>query len=334
MILVTGSSGLVGGHIIYDLIGNKEIVRAVYRSERRKNRVKKLFDYYNKTLNQSHSFDHVEWFKADVLDIDSLHESFTGVQKVIHCAGLVSFHKLDFHRCMAVNRKGTENVVNLCLKKKVKKLCYISSTAALGSFGSPITEKTRWEPGKEVSGYSVSKYSAEKEAFRGVAEGLNTSIINPCVIIGPGNWHRSSLTILKAGSKGMKFYPTGANAIVDARDVSNIVLRLLYSEESGEKYLTIGHNISFKDLFGLIAKSMNQKAPSKKLNKTLAYFTAFTIENMYRIFRKRSPISIESIQSAYKSLEYSNEKVKKRFDYQFYTLEESMENAIKGRFND
>ena len=334
MILVTGSSGLLGSHILYDLIGKRESVRAVYRSERRKNRVKKLFEYYNKTLNQFHNFEDVEWYQADVLDIDALEESFSGVQKVIHCAALVSFHKLDFHRCMTINRTGTENVVNLCLKKKVHKLCYISSTAALGSYGNPITEKTRWEPGKEVSGYSVSKYSAEKEAFRGAAEGLNTSIVNPCLIIGPGNWHRSSRTILKAGSKGMKYYPPGGNAIVDARDVSNIVLKLLYSEESGEKYLTIGHNLSFKDLLGLIAKSMNQKAPTKKLNKTLAYFTAATIENIYRIFRKRSPISIESIQSAYKTLEYSNEKVKKRFDYEFHTLEDTMDNAIKGRFND
>ena len=334
MILVTGSSGLVGSHILYDLVGKKESVRAVYRSERRKNRVKKLFNYYNTALNQSHDFDAIDWFQADVLDIDALNESFDGVQKVIHCAALVSFHKLDFHRCMAVNRIGTENVVNICLKKKVQKLCYISSTAALGSTDQPITEKTRWEPGNEVSGYSISKYSAEKEAFRGAAEGLNTSIINPCVIIGPGNWHRSSLTILKAGSKGMKYYPSGANAIVDARDVSNIVLKLLYSEESGEKYLTIGHNISFKDLFGLIAKSMNQKEPTIKLNKTLANITAFTIENTYRIFRKRSPISIESIQSAYKTQEYSNEKVKKRFDYEFHSLENTMENAIKGRFND
>ena len=332
MILVTGSSGLVGSHILYDLIGKKQSVRAVYRSEKRKNRVKKLFDYYNKTLNQSHNFDDVEWFQSDVLDIDTLDESFSGVQKVIHCAALVSFHKLDFHRCMTINRTGTENIVNLCLKNKVEKLCYISSTAALGSLSNPITEKTRWEPGKEVSGYSVSKYSAEKEAFRGAAEGLNTSIVNPCLIIGPGNWHRSSLTILKAGSKGMKYYPSGANAIVDVRDVSNIVLKLLESEESGEKYLVIGHNISFKNLFSHISKSFNKPPPSKKLNKNLAYTGAYILESSYRIFRKRSPISIESIQAAYKNLEYSNEKVKKRFDYKFHSIEDTIDNAIKGRF--
>ena len=334
MILVTGSSGLLGSHVLYDLIGKKESVRAIYRSEKRKNRVKTLFAFYNESLNQSHEYDLIEWVNADILDIDALDAAFEGVRKVIHCAALVSFHKMDFNRCLSVNRAGTANVVNLCLHHKVKKLCYISSTAAIGTEGNPITEKSTWEPGKEVSGYSVSKYSAEKEAFRGEAEGLNTSIVNPCLIIGPGSWHRSSLTIMKAASKGLRFYPTGANAIVDARDVSNIVLKLLDSEESGEKYLLIGQNISFLDLFTRISGVFNKSKPSMKLNQHFAHFLAFTIENVYRVFRKRSPLSIESIQSAFKTLVYSNEKVSTRFNYTFYSLDETIDNAVKGRFND
>lgn len=332
MILVTGSSGLIGSHIVYDLIARKEKVRALYRSESRKECVQQLFNYYNEHLNQAVNYDDVDWFKADIMDLEALNESFNGVQKVIHCAALVSFHKLDFHRCMTINRKGTENVVNLCLKNKVKKLCYISSTAAIGTSGNPISENARWESGKEVSGYSVSKYSAEKEVFRGEAEGLNCSIVNPCIILGPGNWHRSSLTLLKTGSSGLRFYPPGANAIVDVRDVSTIVLKLLDSEESGEKYLVTGHNISFEGLFTTIGKAFNKPAPNKKLNKFFAHAAAYIVENLYRVFRKRSPISIESIQSAYKTLEYSNEKVKKRFDYNFYSIEETVENAVKGRF--
>ena len=332
MILVTGSSGLIGSHILYDLIVKKEKVRALYRSERRKQRVQQLFRYYNEQLNQTYNYDDIEWFKADIMDIEALNESFNGVQKVIHCAALVSFHKLDFHRCMSINRRGTENVVNLCLKNKVKKLCYISSTAAIGASGNPISEKAKWENGKDVSGYSISKYSAEKEVFRGEAEGLNCSIVNPCIVLGPGNWNRSSLTLLKTGSNGLRFYPSGANAIVDVRDVSNIVLKLLDSEESGEKYLVIGHNISFESLFTHISKVFNKPGPYKKLNKFFAHATAYVVENVYRVFRKRSPISIESIQSAYKNLEYSNEKVKKRFDYTFYSIDDTIENAVKGRF--
>jgi hypothetical protein len=55
--------------------------------------------------------------------------------------------------------------------------------------------------------------------IQGIEEGLNAVIINPCVILGPGNWNETSLTLFKNASKGMKFYPTGANATVDARDV-------------------------------------------------------------------------------------------------------------------
>ena len=257
MILVTGSSGLVGSHVLYDLIQKKEPVLAMYRSEKRKARIEQLFNYYNQTLDQSVDFNAIEWVQSDILDIDSFEEAIKDVDQVVHCAALVSFHRMDFSRCISINRTGTANVVNLCLKHGIKKLCYISSTAALGTKDSPVTEKSPWTPGKEVSGYSISKHGAEKEVFRGIAEGLNASIVNPCVILGPGHWYRSSLTIMHAASRGMRFYPSGANAIVDARDVSQIVLRLLESKESGEKYLLIGKNNSFAELFGRIGQAFN-----------------------------------------------------------------------------
>jgi len=334
MILVTGASGLVGSHVLYDLIGKNERVRATYRSEKRKNRVKAVFEYYNTSLNQAHDYSLIEWVSADILDLDEMEEAMKGVTKVIHCAALVSFHRMDFNRCMTVNRTGTANIVNLCLHHKIEKLCYISSTAAIGTAEDPITESTPWKPGKEVSGYSVSKFSAEKEVFRGIAEGLNASIVNPCLIIGPGHWNRSSLTLLKAASKGMRYYPSGSNAIVDARDVSEIVMRLLYSDESGEKYLLTGHNISFRELMTKISTACNGRVPSKKLNKGLAKFFTVIIETIYRVFRKRSPVSIESIYSAYHRCNYSNQKVTTRFNFQFHSLEDTIDNAIKGRIRD
>jgi nucleoside-diphosphate-sugar epimerase len=334
VILVTGSSGLVGSHLLYDLIQRKEPVLAMYRSEKRKARVEQLFNHYNQTLNQKVDYSSIQWVQSDILDIDSFEEAIKGVDQVIHCAALVSFHRMDFSRCISINRTGTANVVNLCLKHGIKKLCYISSTAALGTKGLPVKESTSWTPGKEVSGYSISKHSAEKEVFRGIAEGLNASIVNPCVILGPGHWYRSSLTIMHAASRGMRFYPSGANAIVDARDVSQIVLRLLASEESGEKYLLIGKNIPFEKLFGKIGQAFNKSKPSIPINKQLALFVAFTMESLYRLFGKRSPVSVESIQASFKSLEYSNAKVVKRFNYQFHSIEDTIENTIKGRFHD
>jgi len=334
VILVTGASGLVGSHVLYELVKKKKSVRAMYRSEKRKQRIQQLFSHYNKTLDLEVNYAAIEWVQSDILDIDAFGEAIRGVDQVVHCAALVSFHKMDFARCISMNRLGTANTVNLCLKHGIKKLCYVSSTAALGTKDFPITEKTAWAPGKEVSGYSISKHGAEKEVFRGIAEGLNASIVNPCVILGPGYWFKSSLTLMYAASKGMRFYPSGSNAIVDVRDVSQIILRLLESEESGEKYLVTGQNIRFADLFEKIGKAFGKPKPSVPINKSLAFFVAGFMENLYRIFRKRSPISIESIEASFKTLKYSNAKVVERFNYQFHTIDDTIENTIKGRFNE
>ena len=73
--------------------------------------------------------------------------------------------------------------MNCCLELGVKK-CYVSSTAAIGGEGEPVlTENSKWKQSPNASGYSISKYSAEKEVWRGVEEGLDVVIVNPCVII-------------------------------------------------------------------------------------------------------------------------------------------------------
>ena len=84
----------------------------------------------------------------------------------------------------------------------------------------------------------------------------------------------------------------------------------------------------------MITERLKTKSPKYKLNARVAKVTAFLLENSLRLFGIKSPLTIESIQSAYKQVSYSNQKVKKRFNYSFYTLEESIDNAIEGRFHD
>tara|TARA_E500000331_G_C17167480_1_gene674537 strand:+ start:118 stop:1122 length:1005 start_codon:yes stop_codon:yes gene_type:complete len=334
VIFVTGSSGLVGSHLLYALAEKGEKVRALFRSKDSLRTIEKLFSYYNQKNSTSYTTDHIEWIKGDILDVSILAQATKNIDTVFHCAAVVSFLKADFHTCMKVNRKGTANVVNACLSNKVGKLCYVSSTAALGRSIDMTSEDTKWKSGSEVSGYSVSKHSAEKEVFRGAAEGLKVSIVNPCVILGPGDWDKSSLTILKAAKKGLSFYTTGSNAIVDARDVANVLILLSEAQESEEKYLLIGENVSFKRLFTMITGRLKTKSPKYKLNAPLAKTIAFILENSLRLFGIKSPLTLESMQSAYKEVSYSNQKVKERFNYSFFTLEQSIDNAIKGRFHD
>lgn len=328
MILVTGSSGLLGSHLLLELAQHHSKIRASYRNDSKIKDVEKLFQFYH----PSHSkelFSKIEWFKCDLLNLSEYGELFRDVKFVYHCSGKVSFYKSDFNACLRNNREVTANIVNFCIDSKVEKLCYVSSTAAIGSNpNGRTTESDKWENGKTISGYSVSKFSAEKEVWRGIEEGLNAVIINPCVILGPGNWNESSLTIFKTAARGISFYPSGRNAIVDARDVAISMRLLMESAIHSERYLCTGVNISFKDLFSKLCLNFGNKAPSIAVPRWLTLLVAFFSETISRISGKKSGISIETAYSAYKSIEYDHSKLKKTIEIEFHSLDETIENAI------
>jgi dihydroflavonol-4-reductase len=334
MILVTGSTGLLGSHLLVELATYYPKIRASFRSEAKISQVQKLFQFYFKSESQE-LFNKIEWVKCDLLNISQLSDLFVGVDYVYHCSGKVSFYKVDFNACFRQNRDVTANIVNFCLQFNVKKICYVSSTAAIGNNPKGLTtEQDKWENGKTISGYSVSKFSAEKEVWRGIEEGLNAVIINPCVILGPGDWNETSLTIFRTASKGISFYPSGRNAIVDARDVAKSMRLLMESSLLSERFLCTGVNSSFKDLFSELCVKFGKNPPSIAVPRRLTIIVAYISELVSRITGTQSGISIETAYSAYKSIEYDKSKLTKAINIEFHTLEETIDNAISFKHSD
>jgi len=111
------------------------------------------------------------------------------IDEVYHCAALISFDPKDEEQLRKNNIEGTANIVNFCLTYKVKKLCYVSSIAALGNLKeneTVLTEQSEWNPESNHSDYAISKYGAEMEIWRGQQEGLKVVLVNPGVILGFG----------------------------------------------------------------------------------------------------------------------------------------------------
>ena len=158
MILVTGGTGLVGSHLLYKLVSNNENVRAIYRREKTLKRVEHVFSYFSdepETL-----FKRIDWVEADLNDIPKLQHAFIGITHVYHCAALVSFEPDKYKLLRKINIKGTANIVNLCLSNSVKKLCYVSSIAAIGHTENPndlINETTPWNPEEDNNVYRITK---------------------------------------------------------------------------------------------------------------------------------------------------------------------------------
>jgi len=330
MILVTGATGLVGSHLLYDLTLAGKKVRALKRKNSNLQQVKKVFSYY--TNNTETLFNTIEWIDADLSDIYSLLDAMEGVTQIYHCAASVSFNPKDREELRKVNVEGTANLVNAALEKGIKKFCHVSSIAALGrdEHGGVTTENTFWKYNPQLSVYSITKYNAEREVWRASEEGLNIIIVNPALIIGPGNWSQSSSAMFSKDYKGLSFYTQGINGFVDVRDGSRLSILLTESELKNERYILSSESIGFKFVFDVMHEALDKKKPAIKAGKFLTGL-AWRIEKIKSMFTGSSPlITKETAQTSQRISRFSNEKVLNAFpDYKFIPIEQSVKDTAK-----
>ncbi len=326
MILVTGATGLVGTHLLVSLIKEKSKVRALYRTETKKEQAKRVFTSYFLEDGKD-VFESIDWVKADLNDIPAMTEAFESVTHVYHCAAKISFNPAKYMELRKTNIEGTATVVNLCLVNKVEKLCYVSSIATLGESLSDayIDENTEWNPEVPNSVYAITKYGAEMEVWRGVHEGLKAVIVNPGIIIGPGFFDGGSGVLFKRIYNGMNFYTTGTTGYVDIQDVVSIMSRLMQGNCQNERFVLVGENLSFKKAFGMMATALNKPLPVKKATPFLMKMAYYTQRIGAILFRTKQSINKSSIRSAFLKRHYENSKIKKELIYSFKPIEKSIE---------
>src|SRR5690606_15191012 len=312
VILVTGGTGFIGSLLIEKLLQTGSSVFAIKR---------KQSIIPEKLLYKKNLF----WFDADITDYFSLEDVFNNITQVYHCAGLVSFDANDRSSLEKTNVEGTAHIVNLCLQKKAR-LLHVSSVAALGDEKENmlITERSKWEWSKSKSAYSISKFEAEREVWRGIAEGLDAVIVNPSIVLGAGDQENSG-HIFSLLHQGLKYYPTGSTGFVDIDDLVNIMIRLMNEEQiKGTNFLINNVNISYKELFEQYAKIHNISAPEMPASRFLLSI-AWRIQSILRLFkRSRSKLTKDLVRSARKKNRYSNEQVDKTRQYTFRPLSEPL----------
>ena len=328
MILVTGGTGLVGSHLLYDLVKRGLPVRALRRKESNVNEVKKIFSYYSE--DSESLFSRIEWAEGDLMDVFSLAEAMKGITDVYHCAAIVSIDSGDGEKMIRNNVTGTTNMVNMALENKIRKFCHVSSVAALGiESGKDITEETAWNNDSNFSAYAISKYLSENEVWRGTQEGLNAVIVNPTIVIGPGNLNRSSGLLFKAAQKGLRWYSSGGMGYVDVRDVVKAMILLMDSDLKNEKFILTSENLPFKDFFELVYNSIGKKIPNKKAGKFILELV-WRADKLKSIFTGSAHIFTKEV-ARYASIQlaYSNSKVKNKINFRFTPVSKAVSDTAK-----
>ena len=328
MILVTGGTGLVGFHLLLQLSQEENAIRAIYRSEKRLLHVKKLFENENKLSE----FEKIDWVKADILDIPALETAFTKVSYVYHCAALVSFNPKDEEKLYQNNIIGTANVVNYCLSSNVKKLCYVSSISALGNRTENnlfINEETERNNEAVRSDYSISKFGAEMEVWRGFQEGLEVVIVNPGVIFGNGFPKEGSSLFIQNIKNGQLFYTQGKLGIVAVEDVVKAMTTLMKSTISGERFILVAEDVTYKELFDSIADCLASRTSANKVKKPkfeikkwqLQIIRIFEFIFTTLFFRKRM-LTKATINALYNLEIHDTNKIKNAIEFEFSDMKD------------
>ncbi|GAA0877478.1 NAD-dependent epimerase/dehydratase family protein [Algoriphagus jejuensis] len=312
-ILITGITGFFGSELAreFSQMGN-------IHGLKRRGSTTSLLDTYGFPIH---------WHHGELSDSDSLLDALTGIDLVIHCAGLVSFSAKDKNRLYEVNTIGTANLVNAMLIAGVTKLVHVSSVAAIGR--SPelkvITEEYKWTDSPLNTEYAVSKYLAELEAWRGEQEGIELIVINPSVLLGKASYGKSSTTIYGYVLNENRFFPNGDLNYIDVRDAAKITKLLVEKGAWGERFILNREAISFEVFFGAVAAIFGKRAPNLPLSDWQVSVFLWVVTLFRFLGLNAFPVDKKTAKLSQQKIYFDNSKTQKLLAYDYFSLKESLE---------
>lgn len=251
-LLLTGASGFIGYYLTRALAARAQPFIALVRPDSDMRYLSELDTYC--TL-----------VEGDLNDPESLYDALDGVETVIHAAAVVSYRSSDKDLMLKVNAEGTANLVNMMLQRGARRLIYISSVAALHRVdgGGMVSLSDRWPMKEPNTPYARSKFAAEREVWRGQAEGLSVAAAYPATVLGAGDWTSSNTPALwRRASEGGRIYPLGSAGFVDVRDVSRAVISLLDRDLDRDRFLLVAENLAWQTVLAKIALSIGAAPPT------------------------------------------------------------------------
>jgi nucleoside-diphosphate-sugar epimerase len=295
MNLVTGATGLLGTHLMMELLSRGERVRALMRPSSSLQSVENVFRFC-----KSDKFSDIEWMEGDVLDIDSLEQAMQGCTHVFHCAAIVSYHPAERDEMYRVNTEGTANVINVALHLGNIKVGFVSSIAAIGKAknNEHVDEESEWVENELNTHYAITKQLSEMEFWRGIHEGLEGVAFNCGFIIGPGSFERSSPSLFRKLHEGMRFYPPGGTGFIAVTDAARCIADLTLGPTSRERYILVTENLSMKEIFQLVAQALEVRVPSQEAKPWILQLARMAEWIKEKITGRKALVTRETVKNA------------------------------------
>jgi dihydroflavonol-4-reductase len=238
-VLVTGSNGLLGHQVVFELLKMKHEVSIIVRS--------KMSIYFD--------LESVSVAVGNFTDYETLKMVAEGCDAIIHIAAVTATDLLHYEDYAKINVDGSATLLKVAAELNIKRLVFVSTANTIG-FGNKkkaANETSGIEFPFSESFYAQSKAAAEQLFISAsLLPDRHVIIVNPTFMIGAFDTKPSSGKLMLMGyKKRIMFAPGGGKNFVAASDVAVTICNALTQGKNGERYLASGVNLSFKDFYNL-----------------------------------------------------------------------------------
>lgn len=273
-----------------------------------------------------------EDFVGDLCTPGSVEQAVSGCNLVIHCASMVSFwdnHRAQMYR---VNVDGTKTLAQACLRQGIQKIIYTSSVNALGF---PACPRSLGDEGMPFNydphhyPYCHSKHLAEKILLQLQDQGLKPVIINPGTMLGEQDMNQLAGAYVINIAKGRLLASLeGGSSFCYVRDVAKAHVDAIGRGKAGHRYITAGHNLSYREVFALIADHLKKRKPFITLTESRALAVASVFEFASRFTRK--PPSFTCGMARFSNIfnYFSSQKSQEQLDYKISDIHFMIDKTI------
>lgn len=271
-VLVTGATGFLGAALCRSLCNEGLKVRALHRSTSGLGPILDL---------------PAERVVGDILDPESLSRAMAGVDLVFHTAAQSDYWRQPEGVWRAAV-DGTRNVVKAAGAAGVRRVIHTSSIAALGlpAQGELLDERHTFNLPPDRFPYGHAKHHAEKQALEVAASGLELVFLIPSVVLGAGDVHQISGSMVVEAARGRGFmYTDGGVNFVHIADVVEGHLAAARRGRAGERYILGGENLTHRQAFTILAEIVGRQPPWLRVPGWAIPPAAALIDTLGRFFR-------------------------------------------------
>ena len=283
--LVTGGTGFLGRNLLEHLLEKGE---------------KQLRVLTTSPPDWLQSLD-VEIVEGSVTSPEIMKVAVEGVQQIYHLAGRVSRNDDDKREMFSVHIDGTRILCEAAVTAGVRRIVMASSsgTIAITEDGFEIPNEEWPTPIDIISKfpYYASKLYQEKTATQICKDHIELVILNPSLLLGPGDDRLSSTQdVLKFLAGDIPATPPGGINFVDVRDVAPAFRNAMKRGIPANRYLLTGPNWTMERFFGHLERVSKVSAPKFKVPQKLHAVSSKIVEGVYKTLGKTPPVDPISME--------------------------------------